>query len=568
VTIAMSWSVPRRFAGIALALVVACTQTPTTQEVPADLVLVNGKIVTVDPVFSIKQAVAIRGGTFVAVGTDAEARRFAGLATKVVDLGGRTVLPGLIDSHTHAIRAGITYDFELHWDRLPSLKVGLDQIAEKARTGAPGAWIRVLGGWHETQLTERRLPTQAELDQAAPNNPVWVQRLSTQAVLSSAAVKALGITADTANPPGGTILKDASGKPTGIGSVGGLNFYYPNVPRPSLEEQIESTRHWFTELNRSGLTGVIDAGGGGQRWPDDYAALNAVHDRGQQTLRVRWLMQPQRSGKELEDVRTFVSILKPGSGDDLLRPLGIGEAAVAATNDGTQWGADSPTFPAQAIDNLAQVLRATVDGGWSFSIHTARSKSLEQLLPTVEAINAQTSLRDRHISFAHIEDATPAAIARLKALGAGVLIQDRLVFSGDDILKNWSPEMVRRAPPIQSLLKAGVPVGGGTDATQVAPYPPFRSLWWFVTGKTIDGRQVRGPEELVTRDQALRIYTTGSAWFSGDEQRLGSIEVGKLADLIVTSADYLTVPEDQIPAIESLLTVVGGKTVYAASPFR
>jgi predicted amidohydrolase YtcJ len=387
-------------------------------------------------------------------------------------------------------------------------------------------------------------------------------------VLSSTAVKALGITVDTPNPPGGTILKDPAGKPTGIGSVGGLNFYYPNVPRPTLEEQIESTKHWFTELNRSGLTGVLDAGGGGQRWPDDYAALNAVHDRSQQTLRVRWLMQPQRSGRELEDVRTFISIMKPGTGDDLLRPLGIGEAAVAAANDGTQWGADSPTFPAAAIDSFAQVLRATVDGGWSFSIHTARSKSLEQLLPAVEAVNAQTPLKDRHISFAHIEDVTPAAIARLKALGAGVLIQDRLVFSGDDILKNWSPEMVRRAPPIQSLLKAGVTVGGGTDATQVAPYPPFRSLWWFVTGKTIDGRQVRGAEELVSREQALRIYTIGSAWFSGDEQRLGSIEVGKLADLIVTSADYLTVAEDQIPAIESLLTVVGGKTVYAANPFR
>ncbi len=199
----MGWSVPRRFAAIALALGVACTPTTRAPELPAELVLVNGKIVAVDPAFAIKQAVAIRGGAFVAVGTDAEARRLAGPATKLIDLGGRTVLPGLIDSHTHAIRAGITYDFELHWDRLPSLKAGLDPIAEKARSGAARSWIRVLGGWHETQLAEQRLPTQAELDPAAPNNPVWVQRLSTQAVLSSAAVEALGITADTPNPPAG-----------------------------------------------------------------------------------------------------------------------------------------------------------------------------------------------------------------------------------------------------------------------------------------------------------------------------------------------------------------------------
>src|SRR5712692_542923 len=558
----------RILVALSLWLLVGCTPTAPNAEQPADLTLVNGKIVTVDDAFSLKQAVAVRGDRIVAVGTDGEIRRFVGPATRVIDVGGRTVIPGLIDSHVHAIRAGLTYDAELHWDRLPSLKAGLDEIADKARGVAPGSWIRVLGGWHETQFPERRLPTAAELDQAAPNNPVWVQRLSTQAVLNSAAVKALGITGDTPNPPGGTILRDGSGKVTGIGSVGGINFYYPNVARPTLEQQIESTRHWFTELNRNGLTTIIDAGGGLQRWPDDYGAINAVHDRGQLTLRVRWFMQPQRSGRELEDVTAFVSVMKSTQGDEMLRALGIGEAPVAATNDGTQWGADSPTFTPQAITQLEAVLRTAVEGGWSFSIHTARNKSLEQILPTVEALNARTPLKDRHISFAHIEDVTPQSIARLRALGAGVLVQDRLVFSGDDILKSWTPEMVRRAPPIQSLVKAGIPVGGGTDATQVAPYPPFRSLWWLVTGKTIDGRAVRGPDELVTREQALRIYTAGSAWFSGDEKRLGSIENGKLADLVVLSKDYLTVSEDQIPSIESLLTIVAGKAMYSATPFR
>jgi predicted amidohydrolase YtcJ len=551
------------------AVVVAAACTPTANpEEPADIVLLNGKIATVNAGFAIAQGLAIRGDRFVAVGSTSDVRRFAGPATRIIDLGGRTVLPGLIDSHTHVIRAGLTYDFELHWDRLPSVKAALEQIAEKARASKPGEWIRVLGGWHESQFAERRLPTSAELDQVAPDNPVWVQRLSTQAVLNRAAVTALGLTAQTPNPPGGTILKDETGRPIGIGSIGGINFYYPNVPRPSLDQQIEGTRHWLSELNRVGLTGVVDAGGGLQRWPDDYAAITALHDRGQQTLRIKWFMQPQRSGRELDDVRMFVNLMKPTAGDDLLKPLGIGEAVVAATNDGTQWGPDSPTFATAAIDHFAEVLRTAVDAGWSFEVHMARDKSAQQLLPKIEEINAQTPLAGRHVSFAHIEDATPQTIARLKTLGAGLLIQDRLVYSGDDILKNWSAEMVRRAPPIRTVLAAGVPVGGGTDATQVAPYPPFRSLWWFITGKTIDGRTVRGPDELVTRDQALRIYTTGSAWFSRDEGKLGSIEVGKLADAIVLSADYLTIPEDQIPSIESLLTIVGGKAVYAAAPFR
>lgn len=550
-----------------LTLVAACA--PTGQQgAPADLVLTNGKIVTVDKDFSIKQAVAIRDGTFVAVGTNDEIKGRIGPQTKVVDLKGRTVLPGLIDSHTHVIRAGLIWDYELHWDRFTSLQKGLDQIADKAKSQPAGTWIRAIGGWNETQFAEKRLPTPAELDRIAPNHPVWVQRLSERAIFNGAAIKALGLAKDTPNPPGGTILKDANGAPYGVTGAGGLNFYYPNIPRPNPEQQIESTRHWLTELNRSGLTAVIDTGGGLQRWPEDYVAIAAVHDRGQQTLRIRWFMQPQRSGRELEDVRQFVSLVKRESGDDMLRAMGIGEAPVAATNDGTQWGADSPTFAPQAIDYFGQVVRVALESGWTLQIHTARNKSLEQLLPKVEELNREFPLRDRRFAFAHLEDVSPQSIERIKALGIGVTVQDRLLETGDDILKNWPPQAVRRAPPVQSLLKAGIPVGGGTDASQVATYQPFVSLWWLVTGKTVDGKPVRGPEELVSREQALRIYTTGSAWFSGEEGKLGSIEAGKLADLIVLSADYLTVPEDQIKDLESVLTIVGGKPVYAGDEFR
>ncbi len=558
----------RRF-GVAFALlcIFSACETSAPPVPAADVVLVNGKIVTVDKDFSLKQGVAIAGGKFVAVGTNDEVRRRAGASTKVIDLGGRTVLPGLIDSHSHVVRGGLTYDAELHWTRVPSLKVGLEEIAQTARAQPKGTWIRVLGGWHESQLAEKRLPTRAELDQAAPDHPVWVQRLSSQVVLNGAAVKALGLTSTTVDPPGGRITKDEQGQPTGIANVGGINFYYPNVARLSPEQMVESTKHWFTTLNRAGLTAAIDAGGGLQRWPEDYAALNTLHDRGQQTLRVRWFMHPQRAGRELEDVRQFISIVKPGSGDDVLRPLGVGEAVLAATNDGTQWGAESPTFPAQAVDLFGQVLKVTLDAGWSVQLHTARNKSLEQLLPKFEELDKQSSLRDRHLGFAHIEDLSPQLMERIKALGAGVTVQDRLVYSGDDILRSWTPQMVRRAPPVQSMLKAGLVVGGGTDSTQVAPYEPFLSLWWLVTGKTIDGRTVRGPEELLTREQALRTYTTGSAWFSNDQEKLGSIEAGKLADLIVLSGDYLSGPEDSIKSLESLLTIVGGKPVYAAGDF-
>ena len=534
---------------------------------PADVVFLNGKVVTVDKDFSLKQAIAVKDGKFVAVGTNDEVRRRAGAATTVVDLKGLTVLPGLIDSHLHAIRGGLTWDYELHWDKLTSLRAGLDMIAEKARTQPAGTWIRVVGGWHESQFAEKRLPTVAELDQIAPNHPVWVQRLYNRVTWNSAAVKTLGITKDTPDPAGGQILKDDKGQPYGVTNAAGINTYYPNLPRPTADQMIESTRHWLAELNRAGLTMAIDVAGGLQRWPDDYGAINAIHDRGQQTVRLRWFMQPQRAGKEVEDVRMFVSLVKPGTGDDMLRPLGVGEAPLAATNDGDALGPDSPTFPPQAIEMFGQVLRVATEAGWSFQVHSTRDKSLRQLLPQVEEINKQIPLKDRRFSFAHLEDVSPQSWERVKAMGGGITVQDRTIYTGEDVLRNWPAEAARRAPPIQSLLKAGVPLGGGTDATRVTPYQPFVSLWWFVTGKTVDGKPVRGPEELVSREQALRVYTMGSAWFSHDEDKLGSIEIGKLADLIVLSADYLTVREDQIKTIESVLTVVGGKPVYGSGEY-
>ncbi len=551
-----------------LALAAAACAPTGQQGPPAGLVLTNGKIVTVDKDFSIKQAVAIKDGTFVAVGTNDEIKGRIGAQTKVVDLKGRTVLPGLVDSHLHALRGGLTWDFELHWDRLTSLQKGLDQIAEKAKTQPPGTWIRVIGGWSEAQFAEKRLPTPAELDQIAPNHPVWVQRLYERAIFNSAAIKALGITKDTPNPAGGTILKDAGGNPFGVTAAGGINYYYPNIPRPTLEQQITSTKNWFTVLNRSGITSFIDVAGGLQRWPEDYEAVNRIHDKGELTVRVRWFMQPQRPGREIEDIQRFVQLVKPKSGDDMLRPLGVGEILVWGVFDSDAFGTDSPTFPPAAVDSFRQAVKVVAENGWTFTAHATRSKSAEQLLPGIEEVNRGVSLKDRRTSFAHLEDVTPQTMERIKALGGGITVQDRMLFTGEDALKNWGEAQARRAPPLQSLLKAGVNVGGGTDATRVTPYQPFVSLWWFVTGKTVSGQRIRGPEESVSRETALRLYTTGSAWFSGEEGKLGSIEAGKLSDLIVLSADYLTVPEDQIKDLESVLTIVGGKPVYAGDEFR
>ncbi len=535
---------------------------------PADMILVNGKIITLDPGSLIAQAVAIEQGRFVAVGTNEQIRSYTGPSTRVVDLRGRTVIPGLIDSHIHAIRQGLTWNDELHWQTVTSLAEGFKMIRERAARTPPGTWIVVAGGWHESQFAENRKPKPEDLDALSSDHPIWVQYLYSEAMMNKTAMKAVGLTAETKDPFAGKILRDASGQPTGIVTgFGGINAFYFKIPRPPLDAQITSTRNWFHELNRLALTDIGDVAGGGLIWPGDYQAVTALHDRGELTLRLHWYMQPNRPGGELEVIKRFVTTVRPGSGDDWLRPIGVGEQVLASSYDGDAFGPLPPQFSQQALEDWRTAVRLIIESGWRFQVHTTRNHSAEQLLPAIEEINREIPVTNRRLSFAHMEDVTAETIRRIKALGGGVTVQDRFIYSGDEVAHNWPEDVVRKAPPMKMMLAMGLPVGGGTDATRVAPYNPFVAIWWIVTGKTVAGHAVRGPRENLTRLQALRIYTLGSAWFNLDEDKVGSIEPGKYADLAVLSADYLTVAVDKIKDLVSVLTIVNGKPAYAAGDY-
>ena len=541
---------------------VALAQSTT----PADTIIVNGKVITLDQQSRVVQAVAIRDGRIAAVGTNDDIRKAAGPATKVVDAGGRTVIPGLMDSHIHAIRAGLTYSVEVSWIGVPSLAKGLERVREAARTTRSDVWIKVGGGWTDMQFAEKRGPTMDEIKAAAPDRKVYVQRLYNRAWVTPEGLADMKITPETKIPTG-EALKDASGRLTGefTGSNPAYNFLYAKIPGPTFDEQVEGTKRYFRELNRLGMTAVNDVNGGGL-WPQHYAPIQKVWKDGQLTVRVGWHFQPQVRGKEFEMTTAHTAMLPMGYGDDMFRFQGLGESITAAMFDGSTVGAMfNPTD--SDLAEFEKILTWAAGRGYTVHVHASTNKAAAGIMTIYESINKKIPVTPLRWQITHIEDATEDTLKRMKALGIGWSVQDRLLYAGTNYQKLMGVEQTKRAPPIKTGLKLGLVVAAGTDSDQVAPYNPFTSLKWLLDGKGIDGTPLRGPEESPDREEALRMYTINSAWFTFDENKRGNLEVGKYADLAVLSADYMTVPVDQVGDLTSHLTLVGGKAVYADGPF-
>jgi predicted amidohydrolase YtcJ len=536
---------------------------------PAEWVFVSGKVVTVDSSFSVKEALAIKNGRFVAVGTDSEMRRWMGPKTVVVNLGGRTVIPGLIDSHMHATVAGLSWDVELHWESVRSLADGLKRIEAAAKDNPAGRWIVVGGGWAPTQFPEKRLPTRAELDAVAPKHPVYVQYLRQAAVLNSAGLAAVGIDRKTADPLGGRFERDpSSGEPTGVlQGVPAWEFAYAKIPRPTSEQMRQGLRNYFRELNRLGLTSVGDLQTGGVTFAH-RRLLADMANRGELSVRLDYYLAPNDPGDELEQLRLAAEEVSQLPAQDMFRFAGFGETLIRGTGDGDVLSNPKGfTVEAEAMEKFRNLLRFLAGAGYNFHLHTTQDNTARQLLTVIEEVNRETPFSRQRIAFAHLEDATPETIARIKKLGGGVSVQDRLALTGDYNVELWGQAKARNAPPLRTLIDSGVPLGAGSDALRSSNYSPMLCLWWLITGKSVAGTPIRDPSQNVTRVEALRMYTLGSAWFTFAERRKGSIEPGKLADLAVLNADYLTVPEDQIRSIESVLTMIGGRVVYATSGF-
>jgi predicted amidohydrolase YtcJ len=536
---------------------------------PADLILRNGKVITVDREFSIKQAVAIRDGRFVAVGGESDVRPLIGPATRVVDLEGRAVIPGLIDAHIHATVAGLSWDADLHWQMTRTLADGLRQIAAAAKSRPAGSWIVVGGGWVPTQFSERQFPTRADLDAIAPNHPVYIQYLRLGALLNSAALKAIGVTAATPDPVGGKFERNpTSGELTGwLQGSPAWEYAYKKIPALSLDRIRQSLRSCFRELNRLGVTSVGDM----HSEEVTFAHRRLLADMartGDLTLRINFYVSPDGGGDELEQIELAAGEVKHLPQSDLLRFNGFGPTLIRGLGEG-----DDPADPkgdalsVEAKDKFRRLARFFATEGHNIYLNAGRDATARQLLDVLEEIHAATPFKSQRIGFAQLADATAESIARIKNLGGGIAVLSSMALTGERNVELWGLEKARNAPPLRTMIESGISLGAGTDAFRLGNYSPMLSLWWLVTGKTVAGSSLRSPSQNVTRAEALRLYTTGNAWFTFDERRKGSIELEKLADLVVLNADYLTVPEEQLRSLESLLTIVGGKIVYAAGPF-
>jgi predicted amidohydrolase YtcJ len=538
----------------------------------ADVIVTNGRISTQDERGSFASAAAIKDGRFVAVGTDKDVMAYRGERTEVIDIGGRTVIPGLIDSHMHPIRGGLNYNMELRWDGVPSLADALRMLKEQAeRTPAP-QWVRVIGGWTEFQFAERRMPTLEEINEAAPDTPVFVLHLYDRALLNGAALRAVGYTKTTPEPPGGEIQRDKQGNPTGllVARPNAMILYSTLAKGPKLspEDQTNSSRLFMRELNRFGVTSVIDAGGGFQNYPDDYEIVNELHKRNELTVRFAYNLFTQKPKQELSDFQRWTGMTRPGDGDDFYRMNGAGEMLVFSAADFEDFLQPRPDMQPVMEEELKAVIRHLAENRWPFRIHATYDETITRVLNVYEEVNRDVPFEGLHWFFDHCETISDHNIERVRRLGGGIAVQDRMAFQGEYFVDRYGKEQAQRTPPIRRMLEMGVPVGAGTDATRVSSYNPFVALYWLVTGNTVGGLNLYPESNRMDRAEALRLYTVGSSWFSSEEGKKGSIAPGQLADLAVLSADYFSIPEEQIKSLESVLTVVGGKVVYGAAEFE
>lgn len=537
--------------------------TLSGQRAAPDIILHNAKVVTVDPRFSLAQAVAISGDRFTAVGTNEDVLGLRGPATRVIDLRGRTMVPGLADNHLHNPGGGPGVDLS----RARSLDDVYAQLAARVASTPTGTLVVSNSDWHEAQLREQRLPLRLDLDRVAPSHPVVLVRGGHEYILNSAALRQWNITEATPEPPGGRITRYPDGSLNGelVDTARGL-VRLPPPPARSLEDRIAARVAEYRQLHAAGLTSVRHPGISG----DEYQLLRTMQERGLLTMRVSALLRPPADVDAAGALAWLRATgLSPDTGDERLRIGGVKlavdggfEGGFMRTPYAEPWGEAGTFRGLQTVpaDRYTAIVRALHGEGWRVFTHAVGDAAIDQVLDAYEAANRDRPIQERRWAVEHAFIGRPDHLPRLKALGLGISAQNHLYVAGPSLVQYWGPERASLVTPMRLYLDAGLPVSSGTDAG-VIPYPPLWTIYHFVTRDTISGG-VFGPEQRITREEALRASTMGNAWLTFEEGTKGSIEAGKLADLVVLSEDLLTAPPTRVRDADVLLTMVGGSVVF------
>ena len=560
---------------LALALLAAGMLNAGAAQAQADLIITNGKIATMAKEGEFVQALAIRDGRIAAAGSDQAVLRLRQPDTRVIDVAGRTVIPGLNDSHTHVIRAGLNYNMEVRWDGVRTLARAMEMLKEQAARTPDGQWVKVVGGWSEHQFAEKRLPTLAEINAAVPDKPVFILYLYGLGYLNQKGVETLGYDKHTRYLDGEVQL-DAKGRPTGllVAKPNAMILYSTLGKTNKLDraEQLNSTLHFYRDLNRLGMTSAVDAGGGGQAYPDDYGVTIELAKQGKLTVRTSYYLFAQKAGKELEDYQRWIAMTKPDRNEHMFYANGFttegaGENLVSSAADFENFLEPRPDLPHRMEDELERLVTLLVKHRWPFRIHATYGESIERDLDVIEKVDRATPLAGLRWIVDHAETVTDDQLKRIKALGGGIAVQNRMYFQGEAYWKRYGAQ-TRQLPPIRKMLDLGLPVGLGTDGTRVSSYGPWPSVYWAVTGKTAGGLSTWQARDVLSRHEALALMTRGSAWMSGEEALKGRLAIGQYADLAVLTQDYFSIDAEKIKDLESVLTVVNGQVVYGAGEFE
>lgn len=553
---------------------------PEHEKPGADLIVLNARIFTGNLAQPDATAWAVKDGRIYAVGSDADAIGLKNERTRLIDAGGRRLIPGISDAHTHVLNES-SYTYNVRWDGVPTLKRALEMLSEQAARTPTGHWVKVIGGWSPYQFEENRLPTVAELRKAVPRHPAIVQYAYNRAIMNEPAMRALGVGTDRfPQLPGTEFEKDAQGKYTGV--VHGFTFTFialeTMVPQPSSEEKVSALVHAIHDLNRFGITSVIDAGNRG--YPLAQGTVDQLARDNRLNVRMPFVDMQFGDGSPINMVDAQIeAITKKGPispGYNLHPTLayghvyrGAGEVLQLEVHDHENF--DRPAViidPEQMRRHVQENVSKLVQRRIPFRMHISYDENITPFLDALEKMNETIPLDGLRWSLEHAETISPHNIRRVKALGGGVALDPKMALHGDGFIKTHGRKKALQTPRLRELVDSGIPLAMSTDAYRAATYNPWIGISWMVSGKSVSGSEVLAEDNRLSRAEALKLFTSGAAWFMNTESEMGRIAPGNLADFALLDRDYFTIPENQIGSVSSVLTVMDGRVVFGTQEFE